>query len=389
MNGHRERPQPVTSPGRGRYLVAIVALVVPMLAAGACLAPPVEEKVDLFLLPEGTVVSCSVAVRNSPDVKNNELAAERLDQLRAALVAGEDPWAARFARLEALADRQIVDRLDGQVGEVRRLALLRESEDLVRFFHDTPLRVEWAANDEWTELSISPGQPDRATGQQARMFRQKLQAWSEGTSIYVKRLGALWDYLDEHPDRARAALAPLLPGKDRGEPEDGEPSEEEAALVDAVQDALGGLAVFFQIEEDEAWSASELASIVRDPFPAPMRIRFAGNLVLLDGFDRLGEDAVGVPPLDLGEAVRRLEGQWISPDPLVALLDSPNTHDEFDVPAFARRPRTLSHVPSPSEVREATEAVLTRAPLYRLRFEPAPRNPEAPELTYDDPRLRF
>ena len=114
---------------------------------------------------------------------------------------------------------------------------------------------------------------------------------------------------------------------------------------------------------DRAESFAEAADLIFNPFPARMVVRVPGDVVSVEGFEK-SKDAFVIEPIDLFKAIAGLEGRWITPDPLAALLkdESPAPEQMALVPRKAETPK------SASEVASALRAQLARPRNYVVRW---------------------
>jgi hypothetical protein len=174
---------------------------------------------------------------------------------------------------------------------------------------------------------------------------------------------ALYSYLDRHPQRARYVFAALF----AQENEDGTPPavlEEEEPLVDAVQNAMGDIADRMDAREGMASTFDEEADLIFNPFPARIVLRVPGTVIANDGFAATKGEALTIEPVDLYEMMTALEGKWISPDPLAALLRDQNV----DVAAFASAERHSTASVSSLDVANELRARLARPASYVVRW---------------------
>jgi hypothetical protein len=105
--------------------------------------------------------------------------------------------------------------------------------------------------------------------------------------------------------------------------------------------------------------------LIFNPFPARVTIRVPGDVLASEGFRKSGKSGdLVIEPIDLFAAIGELEGKWISPDPLVALL-----RDERPAPEdVAKLPRKSEAVVSGGEVARAIRDQLQRPRTYSVRW---------------------
>src|SRR5262249_36557732 len=77
---------------------------------------------------------------------------------------------------------------------------------LPRYTADAPLAVSYTVADGTAELRILPGLP-RPTRAERLKVEAAFAAWTPEIAAYLAAGERLWRYLDDHPERAEAALA--------------------------------------------------------------------------------------------------------------------------------------------------------------------------------------
>ena len=124
--------------------------------------------------------------------------------------------------------------------------------------------------------------------------------------------------------------------------------------------------IFERMNDQEGRNASfaDEADLIFNPFPARVTLRLPGEVLSTEGFAKKEKEALVIEPVNLYAAIAGLEGQWISPDPLAALLrEEPPAVEEI-----AALPRHSQKVVSSSEVARAITSQLTRPKTYRVRW---------------------
>jgi len=349
------------------------------LLASACFETPVDESVQLRFLPNGSVVVTStVAVMDETPSETNPALSRRLSEARQALIEGSDAWSRRFAGVQPVTERSSWEKILGVLRKSIHSAVLAEPKDFTALFGDTSLIVSYEIKEDGVaELVISPGPPGAATQSQRREVERTLDAWSESVARYLVTGGELYRYLDEHPERARACLGALfadqLSETDRGKLPALTAEEKESSdrLQATMQEVWGVLT----IPDGEDHTPDELSHLVDDPFPGRLTVRLPGApLEAPEGFT-VGKDGVlSVEGPGLWQALRALEGRWLSPDPLLLYMEhvrrSPD--DPFDLSALLRQKRRAEAAPGAKEVRSAIEERLRPAPVYRVLWKIQP-----------------
>ena len=309
---------------------------------------PVTEELTIQA-DEGTdtvVVTASTEFLPDPETEH----------ARAAALAGTDAWSVRFARLSTPEEEQLTYRRQrGTLERVTRSARI-PADDLQTLLSDTNITVHVVRGEGWRELAFYPGSGGRATREQQREFDAALATWSESVARYFNAVHHLYSYLQEQPGRARYVFAAL-----RVENlEEAPVLEEEMPLVEAVVDAMVAIAAAMDAEEGRAMHLADVADLVYNPFPARVIVRVPGDAIASEGFDK----DLTIERVNLFEAVSALEGRWISPDPLAALLrdDGPTAEQ------LAEMPRKSQAVVSAGEIAEAIREQLVRPRIYSVRW---------------------
>ena len=335
-----------------------------LLATASCLEPPVSESIEVKMLDGGaSQVSVTVALRDPGDYDRMPMVRERLEDEARAYEAGTDAWADRLRAASPSRERVSVDREKGTLRRVERQADLDGPADLAALLRDTGVEVSYADGDGWAELALVPGSSRRATSAQRQLVRSELDRFSEAASAYVEATAKLYAYLERHPDRARACLGAIVSDKPGGDPA----SEEEAAILGAVDEKIGELGDVLQIAPDQALTLDELSGLVHDPFPAQVHVVVPGKILEREGFG----DELTIPRFTLWSAYTRLSARWVAPDLALELWkhDRERGSRPIDLSRLASTPRRVGSTPSAIEIRRALERELTPAPVYRVRWE--------------------
>jgi len=329
--------------------VALVALF------AACDTVP-RHKLTLTFNDAGDRVTLESST-TLPSLKQAEDRA-RVEHLRDELLAGRDEWALRFGNAAPERDRVVFDRTGGELTEVTRSATI-DADDLQKFFYDLPITAKVTRDNGVVELAIYPGTSNRATRADREAFEKQMNDGAAAARRYIEAMRALYEYLDEHPQRAHDAFDALF--RDEKDPRPVVATEREMALVTAVREAMTHLL-------DLNWSdATREADVVANPFPAEIFVRMPGEPILVEGFAR-DERGLYIRPKMLFEAVASLEGRWISPDPIALALRSPELKEEEMIDVLANSKRRAEPVIGFQEVLAGITAQLKPAERYRVRF---------------------
>ena len=353
------------------------------LSLTSCFDSPVREDLRLRFLPNGAVVATSTVRIHDPEQSNPALA-RRLAETRQAILEGSDPWSARFSVVKAGAERSSWEKRLGVLQAASRSAVLAEPRDLEEIFRDTPVSVTYSVDPAqgMAELAIVPGPSTRATRRQREETARTLDSWTETLAGYLRSVQDLYAYLDERPDRARPCFAHLF-GKRLSEKDArslAKLAPEEERRLEALDDAMGRVLEVLAVPDDGAYSPDEVSRLVYDPFPARLSLKLPAAALQVEGFQPDPEGALAVRPFSLWEALRSLQGRWISPDPVLAYVDGSREGSELDLDAFLRQTRRAvpeKLLPSAREVRAEIENRLRPEPLYRAvwRITPGDETP--------------
>ncbi len=349
-----------------------------LLGLAACFEPPVLETLDLRFLRDGSFVVTSTVELSKLDQPTNPALVRRLTRVRQELEEGSDAWGQRFAALDPAAERFTWEKQLGEIRRGTRSAVAGEPAGLRAFFGDTSLDVSYDIRDGVAELTIAPGAPARATRRQREEVERTLDAWSGHVSTYLKEAGALWSYLDDRPDRTRPCLGALFEDLLATEVREGLAplTETERERIDHLQESMREVMEVLGVPEGADHSPDELSHLVYDPFPARLTVRLPGPpLEKPEGFavEDGGKALVAAGP-GLWEALRSLEGRWLTPDPVLFYVErgGPGQEEPLNLDALVALSRRAGPAPSADEVRAVLEERLRPAPLYRVTFAVEP-----------------
>ncbi len=334
-----------------------LAPVVVALLFAACTQPPVSDEVTVTIEKNERVLITAQTTFNDADIKS-DARMRRLEAARFAAAHGNDAWAARFGRATAEDEEVTVRKHRGELDRVTRSVRIPENQ-LQQVFSDTNITVSLLNGDGWRELSFIPGGSIRATREQRKHFDDALQTWSGAVARYFLAIDRLYTYLNVNTHRAPAIFAVLL--NDDPGPLEGV-AEEEQPLVDSVSAAMEEIATQMDAESEAgAATFAEEADLIYNPFPARMTVRVPGDVLSKEGFDK----ELVIEPVDLLEAIMALEGKWISPDPLAALLRDQPKGTSAEIAGQARQSTKVVHA---SEIAEAIRVQLARPKTYVVRW---------------------
>ncbi len=147
--------------------------------------------------------------------------------------------------------------------------------------------------------------------------------------------------------------------------------------MNRLKDAMEKVWDVLLVPKGSDHSPDEISHLVYDPFPATLTIRLPdAPLESPEDFevskDKEGElTAVGP---GLWQALRSLQGRWLSPDPVLIYVahGGQSAKEPFDLEGFLALGRRASEAPSDREVRLAIEEHLRVEPMYRVTFRVKP-----------------
>ena len=364
-------------------------------------------------------LEAKVSIHRHTVPEGNALIERRLNDRTEALMNGYDVWHLRFDRLyEPLADGAEWERAGRELTSYRRWALVGNPDaELQEFFANTAIRPSLAV---WDNARREPDdrQPPpqtvslefvfdggtQATAGEFDTVERGLRGFAVDAARYHRRVAALWRYMDENPGRRFECLRALFAAA-RGEelpestlvapprelalntappaaperpPDQPALRDLELEMIERLLEAGEPLLEIFEVPDDDAFTLRELSRRVFDPFPAVITVLPDGPVTEAVGFAESG-DGWTIPSLDLWRAFRSLEGRFVSPDPLLFLLDTDGNDfgcDEQDdackdrerVFAFLERGAFDARPGSSMVIRRALETELQPHDLYRLTW---------------------
>ncbi len=367
-----------------RYLKsALIALLcLPLIG---CFEEPVQEHVHLTIRADGTVVATVVQeVASSKRGTDNPELSDRLEEARETLEQDLDPWSQRFENLEPVAEHRSIDKVEGELRRSIRSAVFASFNDVVALLEADGLTGNLMTSGRVAELDLFPTGGSRATYFQRQAAEQLLREWSVHLADYFAATANLYAYLDQRPERAAPCLAHIF-DKEEGLGATGplDPAEEE--LTVRVKETMEEVAMALLVEDDEAFSLNELARLVYDPFPARLTVSVDLEVSEVVGFIT-DSGSFERPAVDVWNALKKLEGRWISPD-LVTAAAAPVPEDQQpdpDVLFLASQPRRHSKPPTSGEVESAILTELVPEELLMLRWHIPTRSGKELDLPSDD-----
>lgn len=315
-----------------------------LLVLAACTKPPVTDEVTIQFFEDHDDVRITAETKFAMNSDS-----PRVDAARTAAITGIDPWTVRFNRINPELDHITFERERGDLERVVHVVRV-PAEDLQRVFSDTSVTLQVLRGEGWRELSLYFGSTPRATREQQRQFDDALKSWSHDVAHYFIAIDHLYDYMDENPHRAEALFAALVASKEEDPPL---VAEEELPFIEAVMASMDRIGLRMDAVQGDAATLSELADLIYNPFPAKLTIRAPREKDLV------------IEPVDLFQEITSLEGKWISPDPLAALLKAEEMPSAADLAAM---PRKSASVVDASEIERTIREQLARPKTYTYRW---------------------
>ena len=315
-----------------------------LLVLAACTKPPVTDEVTIQFFEDHDDVRITAETKFAMNSDS-----PRVEAARTAAITGIDPWTVRFNRINPELDHITFERERGELERVVHVVRV-PAEDLQRVFSDTSVTLQVLRGEGWRELSLYFGSTPRATREQQRQFDDALKSWSHDVAHYFIAIDHLYDYMDENPHRAEALFAALVASKEEDPPL---VAEEELPFIEAVMASMDRIGLRMDAVQGDAATLSELADLIYNPFPAKLTIRAPREKDLV------------IEPVDLFQEITALEGKWISPDPLAALLKAEEMPSAADLAAM---PRKSASVVDASEIERTIREQLARPKTYTYRW---------------------
>ncbi|MGZ8710716.1 MAG: hypothetical protein ACXW28_10880 [Thermoanaerobaculia bacterium] len=333
-----------------------------LLLTTACgIRPPIRHALSIEPAEGGAHATLTLVTELETDGSESAAVKARVNQARADIVDGRDAWTQRFAGIQAERERITLDRVRGVLERAERSATI-ETSQLQRFFADTGITLSISRRDGWSELDLYPPASTRATRQQRERVLRALSTWSRDAVAYFRAVDGMYAYINVHPHRADAMFAALFDN-------DAVVTEEEEAFAAGVSKAMEKIIQHMDAAEGDTFTLDEEFDLVFNPLPAEISVRTPTPIDHIEGFEQQDERSAVIRRRGIFDAIRALEGRWISPDPLAILLRS--EYDKKDPPP----PAELAAVPrrsDPSVTSEEVSAEFGRyfAPqqTYRLRW---------------------
>jgi hypothetical protein len=360
-----------------------ISVALSCLATAGCFEEPVREHVHITMIGGGAAVLTTVQDVAAPwQAGSNPELAGRLDDARSELGSGWDRWRPLYDELRPVAERYSIELVDQLVRRATYGAVVPFFAPVGRFLGAEGLSASFSQNGSVAEIQLYPSGGSRATWRQRQEVEAELDLWAATVADYLHHAVALYAYLEGRPDRAAPCLAHVV---DVHEPDFGSLTDHEQRLVTDLKPAMEAVADILLVPEDRAFSLNELSRLAFDPFPARLTISVDGPVLQTEGL-LVDDGHLERPRVDLWSALIALDGRWLSPD-LVTAMVAPAPEDrqpEVQPELFASRPRRFGRPPEAGEVAEALRSRLIPPDMHVVRWRPVAMS--APDFEATDPR---
>lgn len=359
-----------------RALLAGV-LTLGALAAGCFETQPVKERVDIFFHDDGAAeVAITTEITQEAYSEENPRLRDRVERLGEALLRGDDPWSRGIRTAEPDRERRTYEFDKGHLTHTTLESLVANPETLPVIFEAYPVGAFVRLEGPVVTLEFTPSRVSRASERQERKLGEATVSFAAAMEAYLRNLGALYDYLEERPSRARACFAKLLGISGDAAGEAAELSAKEAELAAAAEKESDRLIEVLTVPQGEAFTVDELSQLVFNPFPGPVTVEVTGRVLAETGFEYDEEGRYLVPEIGLWAALESLEDRWVSPLPVVSLVEafraSQESGEEPDDAAILDElmsfSREVESLPRKEEILSALEDELRPAEIYRLQW---------------------
>lgn len=340
----------------------IARLLAIVLFAACGIRNPVKNSV--IIEPDADTRHVTVTAKTDIiDSGSDATERERINEMRTSLLEHRDEWTPRFAALNAFSEHIAFDKTDGALRHAEHSVKI-STEDLPRLLGDLGT-VQLSDSEHWMELAFYPTASTRATRQQRDHVEEAMKTWSRDAVRYFRALDALYLYLNAQPQRATPVFTILFSDNE----DEHSTIEEEDALITAVSHAMTTIIRHVDDAKRAGVTLDEEFDLVFNPLPGEIVVRVPGPILAFEGFERRDERTAAIPRAGLIDAVRSLEGKWVSPDPLAILGHSDESNTPIPKPEeIAARPRHSSATVTVEEVQTALIARLKPAGTFRVRW---------------------
>lgn len=338
-------------------------LLTALLLTTACgIRQPIRHALWIEPAEGGAHTTINLATELVTDGSESEAVKARVNQTRADILDGRDPWSARFAAVHADRERLVLERSRGVLERAERSATI-ETRELQRFFADTGITIAVTYADGWGELDLYPPASTRATRQQRERVVRALETWSRDAAAYFRAVDQMYSYIDSQPQRAEEMFGALFD-------DEASVTDEEQAFVVTVSKAMEKIIQDMDAAQSDAFTLDEEFDLVYNAFPAEMNVRTPAPIEHIEGFVRRDARSAFIARRGIFDAIGALEGRWISPDPLAILLR--HEHEKKDVPSaaeLAALPRRSAPAVTSAEIAEEFRRYFAPQQTYRLRWK--------------------
>lgn len=280
------------------------------------------------------------------------------------VLAERDEWSARFNAANATEERIVIGRTGHKITSIEDEGLVKTA-DLQRFFFDVGVTVQVIHGEGWTELTMFPGASTRATNRQRDLIRRRFEDYARVAAAYFEALRPIYTHLEANPSRAEEVFFAIYSDKT----DETHVTDEERSLVDAFRKAAEALGEAGDKDEKDL---ERMADLVFNPFPAAVAVRVPSEPLAVEGFERKKDGALVAGTATPLEAIMKLEGRWVSPDPFAQLMRSEGVAPRELAARMAKETRKIVPVILASEIAEAIANGVKPADRYRVRWMKKP-----------------
>jgi hypothetical protein len=360
---------------RGLRAIVLVAILAAAPLILSCFDAPILQELELLFNADGSVkVRAVTSIRSSWRSTDNPRVTARLDAISHDILHEQDLWARAVRAMGPERERISHYFEEGVLVSSTRQALATDPRAVEKLFLPTPVSAFVRQDERTITLELVPSGATDATYRQKRKVEEATETFAASVALYLGTLADVYARLDEHPSEVRAAMASLLDISDE-DADSGELSDERRRQLDLVDEASNGLAELLNVSGGEAYTLDELSRLVYDPFPAPVTIEVAGDVLESEGFVSGGEGRFATQRHSLWDALSILSERWVTPLPMVAVVaalraaPSPDEVDEESLlESVLAAPRWVNYVPDEAEVRAAIIQQLRPPKYYLMRW---------------------
>jgi hypothetical protein len=356
-----------------------MAALAACLAIASCFEDPVPEKIAVRITDEGHAEITHQVTFNDRDSNDNKAFPARMESLRGDYLRQTDRWSILLAQVSPMQERLEWTREGGRLKAVKDTAIVNAAT-LQTLFGRLGASLTMSKDERWEELSIYGAAGQTATREQRQEVNVTLDRWALSIARYVEATRAVYEYLEANPSRAEACMGQLF---QRNLGEEGRKAlppltAAEEPLLLRVEETINEPTEILALPDDAAFTLNELSMLVYDPFGADLSFTVPAEILESEGFTSRNDRTVARPRVTLWSAYEALEGNWLSPDPLITWIrrDRAGENEPLPLASILGQKRSFARTISAAEVRKALEKELAFPATLRVRWRRGP-SPEA------------